>query len=58
MTTSDWVKVQTEDQVICEMIQQYKTKELHKSQDMDSPEMKQFLRQRGKLLMRNEIFVS
>ena len=46
----DWVKVQAEDQVIHELIQQYRTKELHRGQDTDSPEMKQFLRQRGKLL--------
>ena len=55
MTTSDWVKVQAEDQVIHDLIQWYGIKKLHKGQDMDSPEMKQFLRQRGKLLMRNEI---
>ena len=55
MTTSDWVKVQAEGQVIHDLIQWYGTKELHRGQDMDSPEMKQFLRQRGKLLMRNGI---
>ena len=55
MTTSDWVKVQTEDQVICDLIQWYGTKDLHKGQDMDSPEMKQSLWQRGKLIVRNGI---
>ena len=55
MTTSDWVKVQAEDKVIHDLIQQYRTRELHKGQDMDSTEMKQFLRQRGKLVMRNGI---
>ena len=55
MTTSDWVKVQAKDQVIHDLIQWYGTKELHKGKDMDSPEMKQFLWQRGKLIVRNEI---
>ena len=40
MTISDWVKVQAENQVIHDLIQQYRTKELHRCQDMDSPEMK------------------
>ena len=52
---SDWVKVQAEDQVISNLIQGYKAKELHKGKDTDSPEMKQFLKQRGKLLLRNRI---
>ena len=43
MTMLDWVKVQTENQVITNLIQQYKARELHKSKDTDSPEMKQFL---------------
>ena len=30
MTISDWVKVQTEDQVIHDLIQWYRTKELHR----------------------------
>ena len=55
MTILDWVKVQAEDQVICDLIQWHRTKELHRGQDTDSPEMKQFLWQRGKLLMRNGI---
>ena len=55
MATSDWVKVQAKDQVIHDLIQWYGTKELHKGKDMDSPEMKQFLQQRGKLIMRNGI---
>ena len=55
MTISDWVKVQAEDQVIHDLIQWYRTKELHRGQDTDSLEMKQFLRQRGKLLLRNGI---
>ena len=55
MTMSDWVKVQAEDQVIHDLIQWYKAKELHKGEGTDSPEMKQFLKQRGKLLLRNGI---
>ena len=55
MTMLDWVKVQAEDQVISDLTQQYKGKELHKGKDTDSPEMKQFLKQRGTLLLRNGI---
>ena len=46
-------EVQAEDQVISNLIQWYKAKELHKGKDTDSPEMKQFLKQRGKVLLRN-----
>ena len=38
-----------------DLIQWYGTKELHKSEDTDSPEMKQFLQQRGMLIVRNGI---
>ena len=55
MTVSDWVKFQAEDQIICNLIQWYKGKELHKGKDTDILEMKQFLKQRGKLLLRNGI---
>ena len=55
MTTSDWLKVQVKDPVIHCLIQQYGTKELHKNRDDDSLELKQFLHQRGKLVMRNGI---
>ena len=55
MTMSDWVKVQSEDPVIGNLIQQYRARELHKGKDTHSPEMKQFLKQRGKLLLRNGI---
>ena len=55
MTMLDWVKVQAEDQVISDLIQWYKAKELHKGKDTDSLETKQFLKQRGKLLLRNGI---
>ena len=53
MNTLDWVRVQAEDPVIYDLIQWYGTKELHKGKDTDIPEMKQFLQQRGKLIMRN-----
>ena len=46
---------QAEDQVIRDLIQQYGTRELHKGKDKDSPGMKQFLWQRGKLIVRNGI---
>ena len=55
MNTLDWVMVQAKHPVICDLIQQYGTKELHKGKDTDNPEMKQFLWQRGKLIMRNGI---
>ena len=55
MTTSDWVKVQVKNHVIQDMIQWNGTRELHKGKDTDSPKMKQFLQQRGKLIMRNGI---
>ena len=55
MTTSDWMKVQAEDKVIGDIIQRYKAKGLYKGKDTDSPEMKQFLKQTGKLLLRNGI---
>ena len=55
MTTSDWMKVQTEDKVLGDIIQSYKAEGLHKGKDTDSPEMKQFLKKRGKLLLRNRI---
>ena len=53
MTPSDWLKIQAKDPVIDDLIQQYGTKELHRNDD--SLEMKQFLWQRGKLVMRNGI---
>ena len=55
ITTSDWMKVQAEDPVIGYIIQWHETRELHKGKDTDSPVMKQLLKQRGKLLLRNRI---
>ena len=40
MTISDWVKVQAEDEVIHDLIQLYRTKELIRGQDTDSQEMR------------------
>ena len=56
MTMSDCMKVQAEDPVICNLIQRYKARELHRGKDTDNLEMKQFLKQRGKLLLRNGLF--
>ena len=53
MNTSDWVRVQTKDAFIHDLIQWYGTKELVETWIV--PEMKQFLWQRGKLIMRNGI---
>ena len=58
MSMLDWGKIQAEDQVISYLIQWYKAKELHKGKDTDSLEMKQFHKQRGKLLLRNWILYS
>ena len=55
MTLPDWLKVQAEDPVIHDLILQYGTKELHRNRNNDSLELKQFLCQRGKLVMRNGI---
>ena len=55
MTPSDWLKVQAKDPVIHDLIQQYGIKELHKHRDNDSLELKQFLCQRGELVMRSGI---
>ena len=57
MTMSDWVKAQIEDQIISNLIQWYKARELHKGKDTDSPEMRQFLKQTGKLLLREWNFI-
>ena len=36
MTPSDWLKIQTKDPVIHDLIQWYETKELHKNRDDNS----------------------
>ena len=55
MTTLDWLKAQAEDKIIGDIIKRYKVKELQKGKDTDSQEMKQFLKQRSKLLLRKGI---
>ena len=49
------MRVRTEDKVIGDIIQRYKAKGLYKGKHTDSPEIKQFLKQSGKLLLRNGI---
>ena len=55
MTTSDWMKAQAEDKIIGDIIKMYKAKELQKGKETDSQEMRQFLKQRSKLLLRNGV---
>ena len=55
MTISDWMKAQAEDKIIGDIIKMYKPKELQKSKETDSQEMRQFLNQRSKLLLRNRV---
>ena len=55
MTPSNWLRVQAKDPFTHDLIQWYGTRELHKSRDKNSLEMKQFLCQRGKLILRNGI---
>ena len=55
MTTSDWMKTQAEDKIIGDIIKMYKSKELQKGKETDSQEMRQFLQQRSKLLLRNQV---
>ena len=57
MTMLAWVKVQAEDKVIGDIIQRYKAKGLHEGKDTDNPEMKQFLKERGKLLLKKQDFI-
>ena len=55
MTASDWMKAQAEENIIGDIIQKYKAKELQKGKETDSQEMRQFLKQRRKLLLRNGV---
>ena len=55
MTTSDWMKAQAEDKIIGDIIKMYKAKELQKGKETDSQEMRQFIKQRSKLLLRNGV---
>ena len=53
MTTSDWIEAQSKDKIVGDIIKMYKAKELQKGKETDSQEMRQFLRQRSKLFLRN-----
>ena len=55
MTTSDWIMAQSKDKIVGDIIKMYKVKELQKGKENDSQEMRQFLKQRSKLFLRNGI---
>ena len=55
MTTSDWIEAQSKDKIVGDIIKMYKAKELQKGKETDSQEMRQFLKQRSKLFLRNRI---
>ena len=55
MTTSYWVEAQSKDKIVGDIIKMYKAKELQKGKETDSQEMRQFLKQRIKLFLRNRI---
>ena len=57
MTMSDWIETQSKDKIGGNSIQTYKAKELQyqKGKETDNQEMRQFLKQRSKLFLRNGI---
>ena len=57
MTTLDWVEAQSKDKSIGEIIWLFKAKELQyqKGMETDRQEMRQFIRQQNRLVMRNGI---
>ena len=57
MTQLYWVKAQSKDKSLNEVIKLFKTKELQcrKGKETDSQEMRQFIRQRNRLFMTNGI---
>ena len=55
VTTSDWIEAQSKDKIVGDIIKMYKAKELQKGKETDNQEMRQFLRQRIKLFLRNRI---
>ena len=55
MTTSDWIEAQSKDKIVGVIIKMFKAKELQKGKETDSQEMRQFLKQRSKLFLRNRI---
>ena len=52
---SDWIEAQSKDKIVGDIIKMYKAKELQKGKEPDSQEMRQFLKQRSKLFLRNSI---
>ena len=55
MTMLDWIETQFKDKFVGDIIKMYKAKELQKGKETDSQEMRQFFKQRSKLLLRNGI---
>ena len=57
MTMSDWIEAQSEHNIFGDIIKMYKAKELQpwKGKETDNQEMRQFLKQRSKLFLRNRI---
>ena len=54
---SDWIEAQSKDNIVGNIIKMYKAKELQyqKGKETDNQEMRQFLKQRSKLFLRNRI---
>ena len=55
MATSDWIEAQSQDKIVSDIIKMYKAKELQKGKETDTHKMRQFLKQRSKVLLRNGI---
>ena len=57
MTMSDWIEAQSKDKTVGDIIKLYKANELQyrKGKETDNQEMRQFLKQRSKLFLRNGI---
>ena len=55
MTMSDWIEAWSKDKIVVAIIKMYKVKELQKGKETDNQEMRQFLKQRSKLFLRNGI---
>ena len=55
MTASDWIEAQSKDKIVGDIIKMYKAKELQKGKETDSQEMRQFLKRRSRLFLRNGI---
>ena len=55
MTTLDWIEAKSKDKIVGDIIKMYKTKKLQKGKETDGQEMRQFLKERSKLLLRNGI---